>query len=103
MGQMDHTALRQGAESMHLHQLDRSVVAEHRSSFGHHINFKDATVFANAVDHVNHIVREATEVLLHPDIFDREHRIHSKTNSGTQPLTYLDKIGLLSNSGRKDQ
>jgi hypothetical protein len=49
-----------------LYQPDRSVVAEHS------INFKDIKILARMVGYMDHIVKEAIEIWLHPNNFNRD-------------------------------
>jgi hypothetical protein len=54
-----------------LHQPDKSAVAEQTINEGHCINF-DTTVLAKKVGYMDCTVKEATEVQLNPDNFNKD-------------------------------
>jgi hypothetical protein len=55
-----------------LYPPDKLAVAEHSINKGHYINFKDTTVLARMEGYLNHRVKEAIKIWLHPNNFNRE-------------------------------
>jgi hypothetical protein len=54
---------------LRLYQLDKLVVAKHSIKEGHRINFKDTRALARTMDFMDQIMKEATEIYLHPKNF----------------------------------
>jgi hypothetical protein len=57
---------------VHLNQPERSAVAEHLLTTYHRINFDGASNLGMATRYMDHLVREAIEIRLHPDNFNRD-------------------------------
>ena len=51
---------------------ERSAVAEHSIDNKHRIRFQETKVFASKSGYMDRLVREATELSLHPNNFNRE-------------------------------
>jgi hypothetical protein len=56
-----------------LEHPDKSAVAEHNINQGHRIPFLDASVLNTSAKYMDRIVREATEVVLHPFNMNKEY------------------------------
>jgi hypothetical protein len=75
IGQMGHTIemkCKQQTQHICQYQLYKSVVAEHRVEAGHCINFKVTIILARMASHMDHLVKEAIEIQLHPDTFNED-------------------------------
>jgi hypothetical protein len=57
---------------LHLGQAQKSTVAEHRFETGHNINFSSISILDYATEYMDHIMKEAIEIKLHPSNFNRE-------------------------------
>jgi hypothetical protein len=55
-----------------LGQPEKSTVAEHRFDTGHNIDFKSISVLDKATGYMDCVIKEATEIRLHPKNFNRD-------------------------------
>jgi hypothetical protein len=55
-----------------LEQPERSTVAEQWIDTGHHINFNGTSILGMATRYMDRLVREAIEIWLHPNNFNRD-------------------------------
>jgi hypothetical protein len=77
VGQMGHSIMmrcKEHAQHMRLYQLDKLVVTKHGINEGHHITFKETMVLAKMVGCMDSTVKEAIEIGLHPNNFNRNTR-----------------------------
>jgi hypothetical protein len=51
---------------------DKSAMAEHSIDLGYSIQFQDARILAMKTGHMEHIIREAVEIELHPNNVNRK-------------------------------
>jgi hypothetical protein len=58
--------LKEHQRHIRLEHLDKSAVAEHSIDRGHHIQFHNSSILATKNRCMDRIVREATEIELHP-------------------------------------
>jgi hypothetical protein len=49
-----------------LGQPDKSVVVEHRFETAHNIDFSSISILDKATGYIDHMIKEATEIMLHP-------------------------------------
>jgi hypothetical protein len=54
-----------------LGQLEKSTVTEHRFKIGQSINFSSTSILEKAIGYVDHVIKVATEIKLHPRNFNR--------------------------------
>jgi hypothetical protein len=47
-------------------------MAEHSTDLGHHNQFQDTNILGMKARYMEHIIREETEIELHPDNMNRE-------------------------------
>jgi hypothetical protein len=65
--------LREHRRHVHSNQPERSAVAEHSITTYHHINFDGTSKLGTATRYMDCLVREAIEIWLHPDNFNRDY------------------------------
>jgi hypothetical protein len=63
--------LKEQRRHVRLKQPERSAVAEHSLTTYHHIDFDGASKLGTATRYMDHLVREAIEIRLRPDNFNR--------------------------------
>jgi hypothetical protein len=54
-----------------LGQPEKSTVAEQRFEIGQSINFRSTSILEKAIGYIDHVIKEATEIRLHPRNFNR--------------------------------
>jgi hypothetical protein len=75
MGQMSRSLdirLKEHQRHIQLEHLDKLAIAEHSTDQGHRIQFHNSSILATNTRHMDHIVREAIEIELHPYNINRE-------------------------------
>jgi hypothetical protein len=75
VGQTGHTITARCKEHEHhiqLHQLEKSAVAEHCIETCHKIGFGEATILARSTGYMDILVKDAVEIRLHPNNFNRD-------------------------------
>jgi hypothetical protein len=53
-------------------QPEKSAVAEHCPETGHRIEFEEVTILTQSAEYMDRLVKEAIEIWLHPDNFNRD-------------------------------
>jgi hypothetical protein len=71
-GQTIEARLKEHRRHVRLNQLEKSAVAEHSITTSYHINFDGTTKLGMATKYMDHLVKEAIEIWLHPDNFNRD-------------------------------
>jgi hypothetical protein len=74
---------------IHLGQPDKSAVAEHSIEAGHNIDFNNITILDKVTGYMDHIVKEAIEIPLHPSNFNRDGGFN--LSQACQPVTNMLK------------
>jgi hypothetical protein len=64
--------LKEHQQHIRLEHPEKSALAEHSVDFGPHIEFHNTSVLATKTQYMDHIVREAIEIELHPNNINRE-------------------------------
>jgi hypothetical protein len=72
MGRSVDIRLKEHQRHLRLEHPDKSAVAENSIDQGHSIQFHNASIFAMKTRYIDHIVREAIEIELHPYNINRE-------------------------------
>jgi hypothetical protein len=57
---------------IHLHQPEKSAVAEDSTGMGHCINFRGTSILDRTSGYVDHFIKEATEIHLAKSNFNRD-------------------------------
>jgi hypothetical protein len=70
------TRLKGHQRHIRLEHSDKSAVAEHSVDLGHRIQFHNTSIFATKTRYIDHIVRKAIEIELHPNNMNREVGFH---------------------------
>jgi hypothetical protein len=68
-GQTGHSVdirLKEHQWHIRLEHLDKQIIAEDSTVQGHHIQFQNSSILAMKTRHMDHIVREAIQIQLHP-------------------------------------
>jgi hypothetical protein len=76
-------------------------MVKHSISEGHRINFKDNTVSIRTADYMDHILKEVTEIWLHPNSFYKNARF-TLSRSWNPNTNMLNTVGPSSNKERMD-
>jgi hypothetical protein len=71
-GQTIEARLKEHRRHIRLNQLERSAVAEHSLTTYHRIDFDSASKLGTTTRYMDCLVREAIEIRLHPDNFNRD-------------------------------
>jgi hypothetical protein len=71
-GRTIEARLREHRRHVHLNQPERSAVAEHSLTTYHRIDFDGTSKLRTATRYMDRLVREAIEIRLHPDNFNRD-------------------------------
>jgi hypothetical protein len=71
-GRTIEARLKEHRRHVRLNQPERSAVAEHSSTTYHRIDFDGASKLGTATRYMGRLVREAIEIRLHPDNFNRD-------------------------------
>jgi hypothetical protein len=64
--------LKEHQRHIHLEHPDKLAIAEHSIDQGHHMQFHNSSILATNTRYMDHIVREAIEIELHPYNINRE-------------------------------
>jgi hypothetical protein len=72
VGRSIDTRLKEHQRHIHLEHLDKSAVAEHSINLGHRIQLYHTAILSTQPRYMDHIIREVTEIYLHPNIMNRE-------------------------------
>jgi hypothetical protein len=64
--------LKKHQRHIRLEHPDKSTIAEHSIDQGHRIQFNNSSILASKTRYIDRIVREATEIELHPYNINRE-------------------------------
>jgi hypothetical protein len=59
-------------QHIHLKHSDKSAVVEHRVDLRHRIQFHNISILAPKTQYMDHVIREAIEIELHPNNMNRE-------------------------------
>jgi hypothetical protein len=70
-GRTIETQCKEHKRHIHLGQPDKPAVAEHSIEAGHNIDFNNITILDKVTGCMDLIVKEATEICLHPNNFNR--------------------------------
>jgi hypothetical protein len=68
--------LKQHKRHVCLNQLEKSAVAEHSIKTSHRIDFDSTSKLGMATRYMDHLLKEAIEIWLHPDNFNRDDRFN---------------------------
>jgi hypothetical protein len=63
------TRYKEHKRHVRLGQPDKSAVAEHGIEAGHNINFNNIMILEKVTGYMDHLVKEAIEICLHPNNF----------------------------------
>jgi hypothetical protein len=74
---------------IHLGQPGNSAVAEHSIETGHNIDFNNIMILEKVTGYMNHLVKEAIEICLHPNNFNRDGGLN--LSQAWQPVTSMLK------------
>jgi hypothetical protein len=74
-GRTIEARLKEHRRHVHLNQPDKSAVAQH-SITSHRINFDSTSKLGTATKYMDCLVKEAIEIWLHPDNFNRDDRFN---------------------------
>jgi hypothetical protein len=56
---------------IHLEHQDKSAMVKHSINLGHHIQLHNTTILSTKPTDMDHIIREAIEIQLHPSNMNR--------------------------------
>jgi hypothetical protein len=70
------TRVKEHQHHIHMEHPDKSAVAVYSISLGHCIQLQDTTILSTKSRHMDWMIREATEIELHPNNMNREDGLH---------------------------
>lgn len=66
------TRLKENQRHIRLEHQDKSAVAGHSVDLGHRIQFHNTSLLTTKTQYMDHIVKEAAEIELHPNNMNKE-------------------------------